>query len=221
MTIAMGVYRKLQKCRVELQAMEIRKSGYNKFAGYDYFELGDFLKPINDLFYKHNLFSCVSFTREMAILSITDCEEGSTVTFTSPMETASLKGCHPIQNLGAVETYQRRYLYITALEIVEHDALDSSQPLKETKAITKPITPTSGAGEGLTKEQKSLVSEVASQMMDWLEQGSPEDAVLTKENAALDADENVYLWTFFDSKQRSAMKKAHEEMKSKIVEQEV
>jgi len=31
-----------------------------------------------------------------------------------------------VQNIGAVETYQRRYLWVTAMEIVEHDALDST-----------------------------------------------------------------------------------------------
>ena len=31
-----------------------------------------------------------------------------------------------MQNIGAVETYQRRYLWVTAMEIVEHDALDST-----------------------------------------------------------------------------------------------
>ncbi len=42
------------------------------------------------------------------------------------MGSAALKGCHEVQNVGAVETYQRRYLWVAALEIVEHDAIDSS-----------------------------------------------------------------------------------------------
>jgi hypothetical protein len=46
------------------------------------------------------------------------------------MSEAALKGCHPVQNLGAVQTYIRRYLWVAALEIVEHDAVDSS-PGKE------------------------------------------------------------------------------------------
>jgi len=42
------------------------------------------------------------------------------------MGSAALKGCHEVQNIGAVETYQRRYLWVAALEIVEHDALDKT-----------------------------------------------------------------------------------------------
>ena len=38
----MNIYEKLQKCRVDLQQMNIKKSGKNKFSGYMYFELGDF-----------------------------------------------------------------------------------------------------------------------------------------------------------------------------------
>jgi hypothetical protein len=67
----------------------------------------------------------ISFTPEMATMTVYDVIDGSSVTFTSPMADAQLKGCHPIQNLGAVETYQRRYLYVTAMAIVEHDALES------------------------------------------------------------------------------------------------
>ena len=46
------------------------------------------------------------------------------IQFTSPMSNASLKGCHEVQNLGAVETYIKRYLYQNCFEIVEADALD-------------------------------------------------------------------------------------------------
>ena len=42
------------------------------------------------------------------------------------MAKAELKGAHEIHNLGAVQTYQRRYLWMTALELVEHDAIASS-----------------------------------------------------------------------------------------------
>ena len=75
---------------------------------------------------------------------IYDIEDDSFVTFTSPMGSANLKGCHEVQNIGAVETYQRRYLYVTALAIVEHDALDAttgSTPVEkkpEVVAVKKP-----------------------------------------------------------------------------------
>lgn len=121
----MSIYKKLQAARVELQGIKMKKSGSNKFAGYQYFELGDFLPVINTLFDKHGMCGVVSYTADLATLRIVDVEDGSSIEFTSPMGSAALKGCHEVQNIGAVETYQRRYLYVTALEIVEHDALDA------------------------------------------------------------------------------------------------
>jgi hypothetical protein len=134
----MKVYKKLVAVRSELQAMSLTKSGHNKFAGYKYFELGDFLPSIQMLFNKHGLCDVISFTEDLATMVVYDTDDGSSVTFTSPMGSANLKGCHEVQNIGAVETYQRRYLYVTALAIVEHDALDAttgSAPVEPKKVV--------------------------------------------------------------------------------------
>ena len=123
-----NVYSKLQKCRVELQKINLRKSGRNTFSGYDYFQLSDFLHEINELFDQHQLFSQIGFTDELATLTIINTEKiDEKIIFTSPMKDVTLKGAHAIQNLGAVQTYQRRYLYLMALEIVEDDTLDATQ----------------------------------------------------------------------------------------------
>ena len=127
----MSVHKKLMQARVRLQGVELTKSGHNKFAGYKYFELGDFLPTIQTIFNEIGLCGVVSYNTEYAQLCITDTEDGTVIVITSPMAEANLKGTHPIQNLGAVETYQRRYLWMTALEIVEHDILDASEPVKE------------------------------------------------------------------------------------------
>lgn len=121
----MKVLQKLMDARLQLQATKLKKSGHNKFANYYYFELADFLPTIQSIFKQHGLCGLVSFGSDLASLTIYDTETGENVVITSPMSTAALKGCHEVQNLGAVETYIRRYLWVTALEIVEHDAIDS------------------------------------------------------------------------------------------------
>jgi hypothetical protein len=110
---------------MKLQSTQLKKSGKNKFAGYEYFELGDFLPAIQDICQKVGLCGMVSFTATDAYLTIHETEGDGFVTFTSPMSSAALKGCHDVQNLGAVQTYLRRYLWTNAFEIVEHDALDA------------------------------------------------------------------------------------------------
>lgn len=111
-----------------LQSLPLKKSGHNKFAEYKYFELGDFLPQVQDIFGRLGLTGIVSYEKEMATLRIIDTEDLSEVIIQSPMSEAQLRGCHAVQNLGAVETYIRRYLWVTAMEIVEHDPIDSSKP---------------------------------------------------------------------------------------------
>lgn len=122
----MSVYPKLMAARLALQNTALTKSGHNKFAGYKYFELGDFIPAIQKIFNDLGLCGVISYTQDMATLTIIDMEDNSKIEITSPMSSAALKGCHEVQNLGAVQTYIRRYLWVTAMEIVEHDAIDSS-----------------------------------------------------------------------------------------------
>jgi predicted hydrocarbon binding protein len=121
----LNVLKKLIDSRVALQHKSLNKSGHNKFAGYKYFELADFLPTVQQIFQEKGLVDVISFTETLATMIVFDTEDGSSVSFTSPMGSANLKGCHEVQNIGAVESYQRRYLYTTALAIVENDVLDA------------------------------------------------------------------------------------------------
>lgn len=125
----MNLYQKIQEARCQLQALNIKKTGNNKFAGYSYFELGDILPAINNINKELGLCTHITFDNEFAKLTIFDADdvEFKSIEFSSPMAKATLKGAHDIQNLGATETYQRRYLYMSAYEIVECDAVDSSK----------------------------------------------------------------------------------------------
>jgi hypothetical protein len=168
----MSVYKKLQQARMLLQGTKLTKSGKNKFAGYEYFELGDFLPAIQKICNDVGLCGTVSFNHEMAYLQINDVEDGTSIMFTSPMSSAALKGCHDVQNLGAVQTYLRRYLWTNAFEIVEHDALDATtgavEPVK--KSGVTPVTP---------EPKKSAPKPITGQTGEWqiVAPGKPEGEV--------------------------------------------
>ena len=133
-----NIYSKMQKARCEFQEKPLKKSGHNKFAGYHYFELGDFLPTINSLLEKYNLCSNISFDNDMATLTIVNAENtDEKLVFTSPMSEANLKSCHAVQNLGAVQTYLRRYLWVNAFEIVESDGLDATTGKDDKPSKTK------------------------------------------------------------------------------------
>jgi len=132
--IPMNVYIKLQLARVQLQKMNIKKSGENKYSGFKYFELKDFIPPLNEILAENRLCSNFSIKDNEAVLTIINCEAPEQVlTFTSPVAEAPLKGCTPIQSVGAVHTYMKRYLYLNALEIVEDDILDKNAGAIENK----------------------------------------------------------------------------------------
>lgn len=121
----MNIYEKLNKAKLALQASGLKKSGKNDFAKYEYFELSDFLPTIIQLEHEIGFTCAVSFGIEQATLDIVNTEKpDESILFTSPMSSANLKGVHDVQNLGAVQTYLRRYLYVNAFEIIEHDAID-------------------------------------------------------------------------------------------------
>ena len=127
-----NIYEKLQEMRVELQQMNIKKSGKNKFAGYEYYELGDILPPINELQAKYKTCSFINFDSEKATLTIINTEKTEEkIEFTCPMTSISLKGAHDVQNMGALQTYNRRYLYMNCFEIVENEYFDSVQGKNE------------------------------------------------------------------------------------------
>lgn len=197
------VYEKLQQARIKLQSEPLKKSGHNKFAGYQYFELGDFLPTINRIFAELKLCSVVSFTKDYAELRIVDTENGGAITFSSPMAEANLKGCHPIQNLGAVETYSRRYLYVTALEIVEHDALDATTGSDEPKSH-KPIA--KSVFDSMSQDEQEMICSFAMNAVAMINKDDIGGAVEYINSLELDADWKTALWSQLDSKQRAAIK---------------
>jgi len=135
----MSVYKKLQKARVILLSSDLKKSGKNKFAGFEYFELGDFLPTIAKIFDEVGLCGVVRFhatTATLAIVNVDDREDS--VIFETPLVYADMSKSQAIQNLGATHTYVRRYLWLMAMEIVEHDAVDAAPQEEKPKAIAKP-----------------------------------------------------------------------------------
>lgn len=123
----MNIYEKLQQARIALKEMNLKKSGANTFAKYTYYELEDFLPQILDLCNQYKILTHVTFDTDEAKLTIVDCEKPSDILeFTSPMVESEVKGANKIQNLGAAETYQRRYLYMIAFELCETDGTDKT-----------------------------------------------------------------------------------------------
>jgi hypothetical protein len=131
----MSVYKKLSAVRKELAATPLKKSGYNQFGKWAYFQLDDFLPTVVELFDKHGICDEVQIDREHAILRIYDVDAEGVIAFSCQVpEPFELKGQNPVQLAGSVQTYLRRYLYVTALAISENDVIDQADQNAEQKA---------------------------------------------------------------------------------------
>jgi hypothetical protein len=181
----MSVYKKLQEARILLQNTKLNKSGKNKFAGFSYFELSDFIPQVTEIFNKVGLCGVVSFTNDTAYLTVHETESDGFVTFTSPLVMAENAKGQAIQSLGATHTYFRRYLWLMCMEITENDLIDSVEPVAKTvpkvepkiepkKPETKPIAGEKGEWqitapakpEGDTKEWLDLIKSASHMLLD-------------------------------------------------------
>lgn len=203
----MNIYGKLNAAREAFHTLSLKKTGLNKFAGYQYFELGDFLIPAMRVFKDAGLCAVVSFDKDIATMRIMEVEGDGLITITSPMGSAALKGCHEVQNIGAVETYQRRYLWVAALEIVEHDALDATTgrdaPAGKKKDV--PVITATRGEETLPEDQMQYLREMAMDVIGMVKDGNALDAYKRIEADKLDDVQKPTLWGMLDSKTRSAI----------------
>lgn len=121
-----NLFQKIQEIKCELMDMNLKKSWRNNHAWFDYYELADILPAIVKLCKEHKVFTRIVFNNENAVLELVNIENPiETATYTSPMREIELRWCQPIQALWAVETYQRRYLFLNSFDIVEADTLDA------------------------------------------------------------------------------------------------
>lgn len=134
------IFKKLQNARELFAKEKPKKTGHNDQLGYDFFQLEDIVPKKLEIFKKLRLADIITFSSETAILSLMDLDSGETLNFRSPMP-KNLKSLHPneMQAIGSCETYQRRYLYMSLLDIVEDDPFDShSNNTQTTQELPEP-----------------------------------------------------------------------------------
>lgn len=155
------LYGKLKQIKVELRKVINTKSGYNVHNKFKYYQLEDFLPQILEAFSRYNIYNEYSIDTDLEIVeertdfdgdgtphkSVTkrpveyaylylknlDNEDDEMVYRLKTAE-ASVYGAAAIQNLGAKITYMKRYIYMSLLDIVEPDAVDSA-PQGETQTV--------------------------------------------------------------------------------------
>lgn len=140
----LNLFMKIQTVKSKLLQANLKKSWENTYAKFKYYELWDFLPTIVELCKENKLFTQVLFDNDTATLLIIDCDDPTQIiSYTSPMRELELKWCNQIQALWWAETYQRRYLYMNAFDIVESDMFDAvawDEKKQEKKSEVKKFT---------------------------------------------------------------------------------
>jgi hypothetical protein len=122
------------------------------------------------------------------------------------------------QGYGSALTYARRYSLSAAFGVAPEDD-DGNAAAKASPAqriIAANVTPTAGLMEQLEKGQQEIVRALGDEVIDCFEAGAPEVAYGLIVEAGLDTDEKAALWTLFDSKMRSALKKIGDTKKPQV-----
>lgn len=172
------------KIRVDLQNSKLKKSGKNKFAGFDYFELADFLPRLNELMLQEGINDRFYIKDDYATLELQKGEEKQEYTmpfvmFEVPMNKGGIPSMQKIQYLGALNTYYKRYLYLNAFGITDGEIIDSmdnsnleKSPIDELKdKIKKYGTNASAKLKEIGKKLSELSEEELKDLLDELERG--------------------------------------------------
>lgn len=113
------------------------------------------------------------------------------------------------QGYGSALTYARRYGLAAAVGVAPEDD-DGNAAAKAAPKTASKITPNAGAGDDLTAPQKSRCLDVSIVVKDFLHEGKEWNALEELEHANLDMGEKLYIWSLFDSKERSTIKRLQE-----------
>lgn len=142
---------------------------------------------------------------------------GEWMSFFSPVITK--EGC-TAQEMGSAITYARRYGVTLACCLVadeDDDAniADGNEVHKVSKAPGMLHKPTDGAWESMTPDMRIYLTDLSGETRGLLVKGDFHGAAEHINEQGLDNDQKTALWTRFDSKERSALKKAFEEIRLK------
>ena len=136
----MTVYEKLLKARMMVHSKPMQKSGYNGFAKYNYYTLDDIIPSILKACETFGIVTLIDFQNDLATLTVVDVDSPTDViVFSTPTSLDAVKGSK-IQNIGAMETYIRRYLYVNAFDIIQTEEVDMQDNTKAPQN-NAPVTP--------------------------------------------------------------------------------
>ncbi len=140
----MTIHKKIATFKKEFHALKMEMSGKNSHSGFPFFQIQDFIKQAVDLLEKNGLVFKISFPENRCQGTCIDVDTGEREDYFCSVADANIPKATPVQNLGGVMTYVRRYMWSLFLDLVEFDGVDATsgaepEPENKTKTGKKPI----------------------------------------------------------------------------------
>lgn len=126
----MNIYQKLLNIRKGFSDAKITKSGTSTYAGFSYFKLDDIVPTITKLCAETQALPIITYGDGVAKMRLINAEKPDEfIEIECAMRDLSgaKNTMNATQAYGAVQTYTRRYLYLTMFDIIEDDELDAGQ----------------------------------------------------------------------------------------------
>lgn len=119
------IYKKIQRGKRIFLEAGIKPTGRNTFQKYNYLEMKDIEPTILDVCEELQLSTRFVFSATSANLIIRDEEDSREVYYSLPLPEVKVDDARKaMQEIGSIQTYAMRYLYIQAFEIVVTDTID-------------------------------------------------------------------------------------------------
>ena len=123
-----NLMQKIGEARIRLGDENLKKSGWNPHAKFNYFKLDDFLPAARKICKDVGILPVESFSSDTATMKVYDCDDMSvSISFSCPCEKPNIPGANTTQAIGGMVTYMRRYLWMILLEVTEDDEFDAAQ----------------------------------------------------------------------------------------------
>ena len=159
-----NIYAKLIEARRLFLSSGVKKTGVNRYAEFKYFTLDDIIPEKQKIFEALGLIDVISFGEDLATLTLINASNpAEIIVFTSPLREDESLIKNPIQKLGAIETYVRRYLYMLVLDIVESDTVDAVSDKPDTEGTKTESTPKKTKRPATTEEREETKAELINQ----------------------------------------------------------
>ena len=131
----MNLYQKVAKIKGEMSSMKFSKTGRNSFTKFNYFQLDDFEPTLEKLCSQYGVVTYFMFALDAARMVVVDADDPTQkIEVDSPVDVSFGKTSSKMQDIGAMQTYARRYLFMSFFGITESDFLDEVAGMDTTKS---------------------------------------------------------------------------------------